>query len=273
MSNVKFFFDTADADYISRTWDKLSSTLPADGVAGVTTNPNAFDKVQIHALAPLAQRVNELCALVSEIRGDSAGEIYVQIPNSCMSPKEYSAFAKYLSKLGDGKTKVGMKIPPFRFALELCAELSQHVRLNVTGVADCAQALRSFSYGVQYVSLIPGRMEEVGLDAKAQLSFVQDRKPVPGEVIAGSMRTLVQLDWTCKMNCVPTIGSRVLDLVLKEDAETVRNFFKRDTSALIRQDYPPLTSRQNIDLAVAFFEQMDALGSTAAAEFRATLKN
>ena len=66
-----FFFDTADPEAIKRTWDRLSGTLPSSQVLGVTTNPSAWHKQGIDTIAKAAANLQELCRLVTEIRGDS----------------------------------------------------------------------------------------------------------------------------------------------------------------------------------------------------------
>ena len=60
-----------------------------------------------------------------------------------------------------------MKIAPHKRMLELNEELKDKIDLNVTGTADCSTALMSLSYGVRYVSIIPGRMEEKGIVSKS----------------------------------------------------------------------------------------------------------
>lgn len=264
---IFFFFDTADIEYIKKAWDKLSANLPASGVAGITTNPSAFSKVNISTIQEAEKNITELCSLVSQIRGDAEGIVYAQIPNASLPIEQIRSFAKFLAGLGDGKTRVGMKIPPFPQVLKHAEELSRYISLNVTGIADCGQALRSLSYPVDYVSIIPGRMEEVGIDAKAHVSFVQERLQGAGKVIAGSMRTIEQLRWTCRMNTVPTIGTKVWDLILALDPKTLPELFKRDMSEVIGQEYAPLTGEAEIKLSRSFFTQMNELGAPMCKSF------
>lgn len=44
MTQPTFFFDTADVDYIRKTWDKMQSHVSGESVIGITTNPNALAK-------------------------------------------------------------------------------------------------------------------------------------------------------------------------------------------------------------------------------------
>ena len=65
-----------------------------------------------------------------------------------------------------------MKIPPYNEFLNISEELNQKVLTNVTGVSDHATAMKCISYGVNYVSIIPGRMEEVGIDAVSLMTYL-----------------------------------------------------------------------------------------------------
>ena len=47
---MKFFFDTADKSYLDNLWNKLSASVDKENVAGITTNPNAFAKINANDL-------------------------------------------------------------------------------------------------------------------------------------------------------------------------------------------------------------------------------
>jgi hypothetical protein len=245
-----FFFDTANIDFIKETWAKLKPYVSSNLVAGVTTNPNAFFKI------------NKL-ALVSEIRGDDQGVVYVQVPSADMSPEEVLEYAKKVSTLGDGTTKIGLKIPPYKSILEINKELQKYVETNVTGLADCATALKCIPYGVDYISIIPGRMEEVGIDAKAHIDFVNQTNKGNTKIISGSMRTIEQLVWTWQYDTVPTIGERVWPLILKGYTLTSLLHDIDYTEIEHKSSFAPLTTQENIDLSVNFFKQMNECGVTA----------
>ena len=83
-----FFFDTADDQYILSAWDKASKYLDASCIRGITTNPNAFKKIETHRLKEWEQKLPVLCSLVSDLRGDSEGVVYVEVPNSNMPPEQ-----------------------------------------------------------------------------------------------------------------------------------------------------------------------------------------
>ena len=42
-----FFFDTANIDFIKSTMDKYGDDIKPSWVRGVTTNPNAFNKIKL----------------------------------------------------------------------------------------------------------------------------------------------------------------------------------------------------------------------------------
>lgn len=267
-----FFFDTADDQYILNVWDKAHKHLDAKNIRGITTNPNAFKKVDLHKLGEWEAKLPVLCSLVSELRGDAEGVVYVQAPVSTMTPEEVYAYVKHISQFNDGKTKIGLKIPPFRPILEMVDDLNQYAETNVTGLADCSTALSCLSYNVKYISLIPGRMEEKGIDAKSHVLFTRRRnhegQPGAGEIIAGSMRTLEGLEWVCSHGTIPTIGTRVWDQIIA-DEETLRSVaaYKYGTVGCDNLMFSPQISETNTQLSVDFFAQMDECGRQAHADF------
>jgi len=262
-----FFFDTANVEYISTAWQKISHLMPASAVRGITTNPNAMHKENIESIEAMKQQVEKLCRFMSQIRPDGKGVVYVQQPNSEMDSEKLKEWAKFLTTLGDGKTPIAMKIAPFTSTLEVGRELSKMIEINVTGVADCSTALRAFTYGVRYVSIIPGRMEEIGIDAKSQVDFVQQRQPDEGEIITGSMRTIDGLKWVCQAGTIPTIGTRVWDIIFSDNRLDELPLLWANAATVPEIKFsPPIASKQ-INLSIQFFEQMDELGMGIYKEF------
>lgn len=278
MKDPLFFFDTADVEYIRQTWSKLESRITPNSVAGITTNPNAFHKIEANTIQNWKDKTLELCKLVSDIRQDSLGVVFVQQPNSQMQGSDVLKWASLVSEWGDGKTRVGIKIPPFKNVLEVADELSTitNNEVNVTGVSDCSTALRAFSYKVRYVSIIPGRMEEKGIDAKAQVSFTNQRKPDNSNIITGSMRTLEGLKWVCQYGTVPTIGNRVWDSLFEEGlstdkcAEEFKSFWNQPKE-LIDPLFSPIVDNNMTSLSQSFFQQMDKLGESVYREFHGNI--
>jgi transaldolase len=263
----KFFFDTANIEFIRKTWAELSPSVDRTLVAGITTNPNAFFKIGKLKLQEWFDHTTELCKLVSEIRQDNKGVVYIQCPSSTMSAEEVLLYAKSVAKLSDGVTRIGLKIAPQVPILSITKELQQYVDVNVTGLSDCSTALKCVTYGVDYISVIPGRMEEVGINAKNQVAFINQSDLKNTEIIAGSMRTIDQLAWTFQYGTVPTIGERVWPLILEQG--TLQYLLDLDYSNSISvSDFTPTIDQRNLDLSIGFFQQMDECGKQAYEDFK-----
>ena len=143
--------------------------------------------------------------------------------------------------------------------MEVVGEIQKLMPVNVTGLADCGTALSCMTYGVDYVSIIPGRMEEVGIVADDHLKFLLKRNS-DTKVITGSMRTIDGLARAVKYDTIPTIGTRVWDKIANKSL---------DIGTLSEQDplFSPHIDSRNTDLSVSFFHQMDTLGMKAYEEF------
>ena len=264
---IDFFFDTADDVYVRQLWEKIKGHVDPINVRGITTNPNAFKKMDMFSLSEWESQLVKLCQVVSDIRGDDLGVVYVQAPVTTMTPDEVLDWVKYISKFNDGNTKLALKIPPYKPILEVVENINEYMEVNVTGVADCSTALYCFSYPVRYVSIIPGRMEENGIDAKSHVAFANQRKSNNQEIITGSMRTVDGLTWVSEYGTVPTIGSRVWDLIFTEmGVEEFADLKYKDQDSWIK--FSPHISYTNTKLSVDFFEQMDECGSICATDFR-----
>lgn len=261
MKDIKFFIDTGDEDYIKTIWESfLSKGLSGREVVGITTNPNAMSKCNIHNIVDFEKKTHNLCKLVSNIRNDNKGVVYVQHPDSNVSVDSLKKWIDLILTFSDGNTKVGLKIPPYQHLLELVEEYQGKIDFNVTGVADCSTALMSFTYSPRYVSLIPGRMEEKGIDAVSQMKFIDQRKNrFNYELITGSMRTVEGLLSAIQGNTVPTIGTRVFDIL---KTKNIDEFIKLWSITLELQSikFSPHIDQRMTDLSVDFFKQMDSMG-------------
>lgn len=283
MSLPQFFFDTADTEEIRRVWDSLEPHINSRSCLGITTNPNALSKINCSTLSQLEKVIPTLCKLTTELRnGVRGGVVFVQIPNSEMPFDEIFEWAQYILDFTDGTTKVGMKIPHWTRALELTDTLiDMDVEINVTGISDWATLCKAFQYpGVVWASLIPGRMEEVGLDANLHMEYIDiiRRSTDQQRVIAGSMRTIKGLRNAVVRGTVPTIGMRVWNQLMEPNPGTGRidfssfSSFWMDANLTAREMemeicYPPTVTDTNIKLSKAFFEQMDDLGKDIYEEF------
>ena len=274
MLQPTFFFDTADTDYIRKIWDKLGKYIDGSSVIGITTNPNALAKVNCDTLEKFETLVPQMTSLVGELRGEGPdGLVYVQVPSSQMKDEDILRWASYVNKFNGNGAAIGLKIPHFSYVLRLSGEPElQNLFLNVTGVSDANTIIKALSYhNVFFASIIPGRMEEVGLDANAHLKYLADQQLQRHQnIIAGSMRTIEGLKNSIYYHTVPTIGSRVWDLIDKENRwEEFVSYWETtyEVSEEPSADYTPLVTDTNLDLSKQFFDQMDKLGESIHKEF------
>ncbi len=259
-----FFFDSADVEFISSTWDKIKHVVNPSYVRGVTTNPKAMHRVNCHKLEQWRDKTLELCKLITKIRGDNKGVVYVQFPNCNASKKDAIKFAKEIAGWGDGQTRIGMKIPPYKDILSIVPVLEKYVETNVTGVADAGTALFAASHDVRYVSIIPGRMEEKGINSDSHLFLTTNSNLQRTEIIAGSMRTIDGLHRSVILNTVPTIGSTVFKLILEDPERNLR--VERGMGNIKFNDYS--TGIDNHALSRSFFVEMNQLATTAYLDFK-----
>lgn len=257
-----FFFDTANIEFITNVWSKLNHHINKELVTGVTTNPNAFYKIGKLKIDEWFEHTKNLCKLITDIRKDDRGVVYIQCPNSNMSPEEVLEYAKKVSNLTDGHTRIGLKITPKTEILKINKELQKYVETNVTGLSDCSTAIKCASYDVDYISIIPGRMEEVGIDAKSHIAFVKNSNLKNTQIIAGSMRTIDGLIWTFQYGTVPTIGEKVWNTILEDNNINRLLNIDYNINTNVSQFSPSIDNR-NYDLSVSFFNQMDDCGKQA----------
>ena len=70
---INFFFDTADINYVNSAWTKLEGTVDAKHLSGITTNPNAFSKVDMPNLKQWEEHLPRLCETVSKLKVAAEG--------------------------------------------------------------------------------------------------------------------------------------------------------------------------------------------------------
>jgi transaldolase len=266
---TKFFFDVADVDYIKDKWRKIKKYVDPKSVVGVTTNPGIWDKAGIKTLKEMESRLIDLSKLITEIRGDNEGVVYTQPPYSRMPLFEICKFIEYIKEQNDGHTKIGCKLPPFLNVLKEVSKWKEKygVDFNVTGLSECSTAIMAASYDIKYISVIPGRMEEAGIDAKLQINFIRHAL-LNTEIITGAMRTVDCLSWVCQYGTVPTIGTRVWDKIFDElGAEKFTTLWYPQLD-LFPSDFSPQIDISMINLSLGFFDQMDKLGAYIYKEFQ-----
>lgn len=251
--------DTADDAYITRKWEELRNSIPAENIVGITTNPNAFYKTNDLSLQQWTSRATKLSSLLNQIRGDDRGVLHLQFPNSTLTDENFKRWIGLLDRL-DLSCKVAIKIPPFKNALDIALRHSEGYQLNVTGISDAGTALFVLGHEINYASMIPGRMEEVQVDAKSHISYVMNSKLGNKKLITGSMRTLEGLKWCLEFGTLPTIGTRILDLI---DPTVATQMLTWKKAAVPQTDFCPLNTETNRQLSVQFFQQMDQMGAKA----------
>jgi hypothetical protein len=266
----EFFFDTADTAVIKTIWSKLQSHCKPEHCIGITTNPNALAKVNCNTLSHFEKLVKDMSTTLEDIRGPG-GLVYVQVPQSIMTEKQVLSWVNYISQLDTGTSKIALKIPHFSYILNLTPAMA-NVYVNVTGISDFGTLLRVMNYPhVHFASIIPGRMEEVGIDANAHLKYIADVRKQPHQrVITGSMRTIEGLKNSIYYRTVPTIGTRVWDLFESQDLwQSFTSYWSSvyETDETPNQDFCPTVTDANINLSRAFFEQMDGLGKSLYNDF------
>lgn len=251
--------DTADDRYIETKWEQLKDFIPSKNIVGITTNPNAFYKVNDLSLEQWRDRSIRLSSLLSYVRNDNDGVLHLQFPNSILTVEKFKKWIDVVNNF-NLSCKVAIKIPPYRKALEIALEHSQGYEINVTGISDAGTALFALNHNINYASIIPGRMEEVGIDAKSHVSYVSSINLGKKKIITGSMRTLEGLKWCVEFGTLPTIGTRILDLIQPEMIETL------ETWKYVRPqqiNFCPLNTNTNKQLSIDFFKQMDEMGKEA----------
>ncbi|MBU0767527.1 MAG: hypothetical protein KJ687_00325 [Proteobacteria bacterium] len=269
--NPTFFLDTADLADLSAVWSNINHLFSSTSVRGVTTNPNTLIKAHVKDIESFKKHLKNLCGWVSRVRPDGEGVVYVQQPHSTMDDESVIRWSEFLTSLGDGKSRIALKIPCFPRSLRLVSKLSEKIEINVTGITDAATALHCLSYRIRYVSMLFGRMQELGTDSKTHVAFAQQRRNDESEIITGSMRTIEDLKWCCQVGTVPTIGIKVWNQIFdKMDVNKLPTFWSE------REDYelashPPSTTEKQVELSKSFFSQMDDLGSSIYKDFQKTV--
>ena len=262
----QFFLDTANTESLKRILEKIEKKIDLKSVRGITTNPNAFNKIGITRLEGWLDHSLKLAKFVHEIRGDNDGEIHIQIPNSNLNHNQVTKYISLIKDMTKGYCKVGMKISPNVELLEKVDEFNLKVKTNVTGLSDVSTALKCCTYNVDYISIIPGRMEEVGVNAIETLSFLKQCKLGQTRIITGSQRTVEQVIYCFNYDTIPTIGEKCWDNIFMGG-----NFEKlligKEESIKVNM-FGPLITNENINLSVNFFKQMDELGLPAFSDLK-----
>lgn len=244
---VDYFLDTADIGLIAKHFESANKAELSHfcNFLGVTTNPSAFSKIDKKSRAEWLEVVSRISEMVSDYRQDKLGEVHVQIPYSYMTFHQCQDWADQIKDaVGDSCIPV-MKIAPYTGFNYF---LAKSIKLNITGMADgelCAQASRD---GTSYVSIIPGRMRENDIDPIPHMLHARKNMKSSTTLIAGSMRTVEDLDDAISCGAVPTIGPKVMDMVADKGYTSLKRVVT----------YSP--HEESSELSSSFFSQMNKLG-------------
>jgi hypothetical protein len=261
----EFFIDTANPTAIKDIWYKINSEGLSDLLAGITTNPKSLAKYfqKEFTLQDLKEHLSILNNLMTDDLNAPDRIIYIQIPNDKFDPEILSKMVNFVQTLD---FKVGIKIPHYlEFLLE--TEKYYNVSFNVTGVADFSVAAKALSWKhLDYVSVIPGRMEENGIEYTSGLNILRQNHNFfnnsikKSRVIAGSMRTLAQLENVLKYQCVPTLGESAFSNIIPELESSNKTFL----SVLLSDVEKNFVNHDEYnvsgsELSKAFFEEMNTV--------------
>lgn len=250
-----FYIDTADINYITKLID--NKNFPKLNCLGITTNPNAMDKIGATSLKQWINHIVSLDFFLKEKFGKHS-QLHIQIPNSAMSLSEIKKFVQYIYKECNPLCKIVFKMPP-RLDI-LTNKSSLDISINITGLADSKSCLGMLGLGADYVSIIPGRMEQAGINCSMhQLDLMRNRSALMGKVISGSMRTVYGVIESVNYNTIPTIGTRVWDQLLQDES-----LFK----TLFTNDLSSKPTDQTNELSKQFFYDMDNLSNQVYNDFK-----
>jgi hypothetical protein len=267
-----FFLDTANCEDILNVWSKLKFATNKSSLRGVTTNPSALSKINAKSLDDIRTAVSDISATLYNITGHNDTEIHLQIPNTDLSPRLFFKWLDFINELevANGNVFV-VKIPPSLTILQMISEFTTADDLelninplrsfNVTGLTDASACLSCLTFNsVKYVSIIPGRMDENKLNSNSHLEFLASRQLHNDKhVIAGSMRTIDGLKTSIRYKTIPTIGTKLWNIMTDKDFEAFESYWQEPVG-LPKVLYPPLTTEAHIELSSQFFKQMNELG-------------
>lgn len=283
--NPMFYFDTADFEWIEKTWNKLSKNMDASAIMGITTNPLALSRAGVTTIDEMQTVLWKLQNTLYDITNNTNTEIHVQLPHTTMSnSNEISQWITFITKCIDlRKSILVIKMPPFKHILDIFTDecvIATHnrMKLNVTGIADAATAMRclSYQYAVNYVSIIPGRMEEAGINANAHLKFLTQLEPNTDKygpyqnIIAGSMRNLKQLRTAIEYDAIPTLGASFFSKLTDDEFINFSNNWHNIDDSIASNYWNDLLviDHKNHDVTWDFFNTMDKAGEPIYESFK-----
>ncbi len=273
---MKFYIDTAIEADIVAIIEKIDRECPKllGKFGGITTNPNAMHNAGITTYGGHINQVKELVGVMST--WGLFTELHTQLPSSTMNVHGAGMFIDEMLTIYPPASIV-IKFPP---NIKLIADIQSRpeygsLKINVTGLTSVYDCLIMLMFStVRYASLIPGRMEAAGINASQHLALYETlmrSTAIDGDVITGSMRTVEQVISSANAGTLPTIGTKVWNLMTPDDLESLYNSLcplsamkKLSSDRLV----PIPVSDVNVELTNSFFAQMDEMGKAVFDSFQ-----
>jgi transaldolase len=223
---MPIFLDSADLDNVTR-FTRLGI------IRGVTTNPSILRREGVPGgLAALERRVREIASLIAP--HPVAVEVLSNEPEEI--PEQARQFAKWAENI---VVKIPIHGPSGELHnLELVRylETQEGIAVNVTAIASAQQCLLAGLAGASYVSLLGGRVNDMGADASSEIAQVRqvfDRLKLQTKLVVGSCREVRNvMDWLHAGADVVTVPAALLEGMLfhRASSEIVAAFL-RDAAA------------------------------------------
>jgi len=171
---MKIFLDTAQVEIIKEY-------APTGLIDGVTTNPSLLSKAGGQPLEVVKQIIQAL----------PHGDISVEI--TYKEPEAVCAQAQAIAAIADN---VVVKIPCHEQYYPVIHKLVQDgIRINITLLFNLSQALMMGKLGVEYISLIVGRLDDVNSDGIAvarDIRFMLDQYGFETQLLLASIRSVAR---------------------------------------------------------------------------------
>ena len=197
-------------------------------VSGVTTNPLLLARAG----------VRDVASRVREILGASHGPVSVAVLGT--SADAMVAEAEGLAEID--RERIAVKVPFSEVGLQVTRRLAEReIQVNVTCCMSFNQAYLGALAGGTFVSVLAGRIRDMGYDARAVISETRaqlDREGLGAELLIGSVRQACDVGDALSAGAhVVTVPMRILAAMLhnpKTD-ETIREF--HDAVASMSSDH------------------------------------
>ena len=155
-SQLRLFLDTADVD----AWKKW---LPSGLFYGITTNPLLLERAKVPCTIDSLKHLADTAF--------SFGLQNVQLQTWGITPEEMVSTGKILAKMSD---RITIKVPLTQDGIATAQELHQNgISITLTAVYTHHQAILADAASAHYVAPYLGRMNDLGLDGRLEISQMQ----------------------------------------------------------------------------------------------------